>query len=86
MQKVCIDGDRLFVIRNFCSTEECGAFVAQSERIGYGEATIITSIGVFVDKTIRDNARLILDDVALASNLWKRLRPQRRSTGGTLKA
>lgn len=75
MQKVCIDDDRLFVIRNFCSTDECEAFVAQSERTGYGEATINTSIGVFVDKTIRDNARLILDDVALAANLWERLRP-----------
>jgi hypothetical protein len=75
MQKICIDGGRLFVIRNFCSSEECDAFIEQSERTGYGEATINTSIGVFVDKTIRDNARLILDDVALATSLWERLRP-----------
>jgi hypothetical protein len=75
MVKEGIDGDRVFVIRNFCSTEECDAFVAQSERTGYGDATINTAIGVFVDKTIRDNARVLLDDVALAANLWERLRP-----------
>jgi len=69
MDKEQIDGDRIFVIRRFLTPEECGAFVARSEQAGYEEATITTSSGSVMAKEIRDNARLIVDDVALA-NEW----------------
>src|SRR6476619_4616621 len=69
MDKEEIDGDRIFVIRGFLTPEECGAFVARGEQAGYEEATITTSSGSVMAKEIRDNARLIVDDVALA-NEW----------------
>jgi hypothetical protein len=75
MQKTQIDGDRIFVVRQFLSDEECETFVTRSEAAGYGEATINTSLGVVMDKTVRDNARLIVDDPALATSLWQRLEP-----------
>lgn len=69
MDKEPIDGDRIFVIRRFLTPEECGAFVARSEQAGYEEATITTPSGFVMAKEIRDNARLIVDDLALA-NEW----------------
>ena len=35
MQKQCLDGDRIFVIRDFLTPEESAAFVARSEQKGY---------------------------------------------------
>jgi hypothetical protein len=66
MHKESLDGDRIFVIRGFLTAEECGAFVARSEQAGYEDATISTGAGSVVNKGIRDNARLIVDDKALA--------------------
>jgi len=67
-----LDGDYIFVIRNFCTPQECDAFIAQSEQSGYEEATITTAAGFVMRKDVRDNARLILDDTELAAGLWKR--------------
>src|SRR5437867_1254634 len=67
-----LDGDYVFVIRDFCTAQECAAFIAQSEQAGYDEATITTAAGFIMDKDARDNARLILDDSALARDLWQR--------------
>jgi hypothetical protein len=71
MDKEQIDGDRIFVIRRFLTSDECGAFVARSEQAGYEDATIATASGFVMAKEIRDNARLIVDDVALAND-WSR--------------
>lgn len=75
MHKVCIDGDRIFVIRAFCTEQECEAFVAGSESGGYQDATINTVAGVRINREIRNNARMILDDPSLADRLWQRLQP-----------
>jgi hypothetical protein len=75
MYKEPLAGDAVFVIRDFLTTTECAAFIAQSERAGYQEATLTTAAGFVMDKRVRDNARLILDDVALAVNLWRRAEP-----------
>ena len=71
MDKHQIDGDRIFVIRGFLPPEECAAFVARSEQAGYEEATITGSSGFVMNKEIRDNARVIVDDRALADE-WSR--------------
>ena len=75
MTKESLDADSIFVIRDFLSPEECDAFVAQSERAGYEEATISTAAGFVMNKEVRDNARLIRDDANLAARLWERARP-----------
>jgi predicted 2-oxoglutarate/Fe(II)-dependent dioxygenase YbiX len=72
MTKESLDSDYIFVIRNFCTPKECGAFVTQSEQAGYDEATITTAGGFVMNKDVRDNARLILDDPELAARLWPR--------------
>lgn len=75
MHKDCLDGDRIFVIHDFLTPEQCRSFVDRSERAGYEGATITTPAGFVMDKEIRDNARLMVDDAALAGELWQRARP-----------
>lgn len=72
MDKEQIEGDRIFVIRRFLTSEECGAFVARSEQSGYEAATITTGAGFVMDKEVRDNARVIVDDLALAKEWSER--------------
>ncbi len=75
MIKEMLDGDYIFVIRNFLAAEECAAFVTQSEHSGYEEATITTAAGLVMNKDARDKARVILDDTDLAARLWQRAEP-----------
>ena len=75
MEKHALLGSRIFVVRNFLTPAECAAFIARSENSGYEEATITTNAGFVMNKEIRDNARLILDDPLLADTLWHRARP-----------
>jgi predicted 2-oxoglutarate/Fe(II)-dependent dioxygenase YbiX len=72
MIKEPLDADITFVIHQFLTSQECDAFIAQSEQAGYEEATITTAAGFVMNKEVRDNARLILDDVELAARLWQR--------------
>jgi predicted 2-oxoglutarate/Fe(II)-dependent dioxygenase YbiX len=85
MQKELIHHlEELFVIRGFLSSAECEHHIGRSEAEGYGDAPINTSLGPQVDKTMRNNDRVILDNPALAAALWDRLRPfvpAKRGTG-----
>lgn len=74
MRKECLDGERIFVIHDFLSTEECRSFIARSEESGYDVASITTAAGQIIDQAVRDNARLIADDPALADAFWQRAR------------
>jgi hypothetical protein len=74
-KELLTDRDDLFVIHNFLSAEECAHYIALSESIGYGDAPI-TSFGMPVmRKDIRNNDRVMIDDVPLAQQMWERLKP-----------
>jgi prolyl 4-hydroxylase len=75
VHKESLDGDRIFVIHDFLATDECDAFIANSEHAGFDQATITTITGATLDKEVRDNARLIVDDPSLAEKLWRRAQP-----------
>jgi hypothetical protein len=76
MQKQLInDLEDVFVIRGFLSPAECEPHVARSESVGYGDAPINTFAGPRVNKKMRNNERVMLDDPQLAAELWERLRP-----------
>ena len=68
MHRELIDGDRLFVIHDFLSPEECARQVERSEAVGYETFKIDGE----VFHGYRDNARVLLDDPALADTLWDR--------------
>jgi hypothetical protein len=63
MNKTSLDNENIFTITDFLSPDECASFIAQSEQIGYEEATIA---GTEVVKELRNNSRIVLDDPALA--------------------
>ena len=75
MTKESLNGDSIFLIRDFATPLECDAFVADSEKTGYEEATITTAAGFVMNKDVRDNSRLIRDDPELAARLWQRANP-----------
>jgi hypothetical protein len=75
MMKRGLDGDNIFVIPDFLTGAECTSFITASEQAGYEEATISTLEGPSLDKEVRDNARLIRDDPALAAAWWQRAKP-----------
>ena len=75
MLKEQLNGELVFVIRDFLSAEECDVFISQSEAAGYDEATINSVMGAVMNKSYRDNSRLIHDDLELAERLWLRSEP-----------
>ena len=75
MHKEPLAGDDIFVVHDFLTPEECAALVERSEREGYQEATVNTPLGPMALKDLRDNARLVADDPALAAALWQRAQP-----------
>jgi predicted 2-oxoglutarate/Fe(II)-dependent dioxygenase YbiX len=75
MTREPLNGDSIFVIRDFATSSECDSFIAQSESSGYEEATIATATGAIINKDVRNNARLIHDDPDLADRLWQRAKP-----------
>ena len=68
--------DRLFTIDTVFSQDECRALVDRAEAIGFDKATINAWEGPRVDLKTRNNDRVILDDTALAGELWGRVRTQ----------
>ena len=64
--------DQIFTVRNFFSTAECQHFIALAEQEGFGDAPINTAFGAQVRKDVRNNLRVMIDDVSLAEALWSR--------------
>jgi hypothetical protein len=63
------------VIPGFLSPAECGAHIANSEAVGYGEAPVTTASGMIMIKDLRNNDRVMVDDPATAGWLYDRLAP-----------
>src|SRR5688500_890807 len=62
----------IFTIPEFLSPEECAEYIALSEGIGYEAATLATADGAKLQPEIRNNNRVILDDVEFVRKLWAR--------------
>jgi prolyl 4-hydroxylase len=63
----------VFTVADVLSSDECTELVALAERHGFEIATINTRHGAEVDRDVRNNERVILDDQALANRLWVRI-------------
>ena len=75
MRKELLHGDDIFVVHDFLSLDECERFIAASEAVGYGDAPISMPGGPILFKELRNNERVMLDDVATAAELYARARP-----------
>ena len=75
MEKVLLTPrDDIFVVRHFLSADECEALVRRAEEIGFDEATVNAFGGsTVVNKGMRNNERVMIDDFALAAELWSKL-------------
>ena len=67
--------DKLFIVRNLLDNKQCDKYIKMAESIGFEEATITTSWGSVMDKSIRNNDRVILDDEKLAKELLEITKP-----------
>src|SRR5881227_2619354 len=66
--------DDIFTVEGFCSAAECDGYIELSESLGFGDAPINSFGGPVVAKEVRNNARAMRDDPALAQALWQRAR------------
>jgi prolyl 4-hydroxylase len=55
--------------------EECAEMIREFERLGFEEALVTTRAGMVMNKAVRNNDRIILDDPKRAAALWERVRP-----------
>lgn len=67
-----IDDWRIFAIKDFLSADECAAHIARAEQLEFAEAPITTNVGFVLNKHVRDNDRVMLDDHVLAGQWWER--------------
>jgi predicted 2-oxoglutarate/Fe(II)-dependent dioxygenase YbiX len=74
MKKQELDGSNVFTIHQFFSKDEAEHWIAHSEALGYQEAPLSTAQGPVIDKSVRNNSRIMVDDPVLAEQLWDRLR------------
>ena len=77
-----LDGDSLdlsaplvFTVADVLGHEECAHMRARIDELGPEDAPITTARGYVMNKNIRNNRRVIIDDVALARDLFERVRP-----------
>jgi hypothetical protein len=73
--KVTSLGAGVFTIEDYLSPQECERYIALGERMGYDESEITTLRGSEMFKAVRNNYRVIFDDVELASALYERAKP-----------
>lgn len=65
--------NQIFTIENILSPAECAEYIELTENIGYAAAPITTPRGFQMRPDIRNNERVILDDLERAANLWQRV-------------
>jgi hypothetical protein len=71
MTKEVLDPDKVLVIHNFLSGEECAALIRRSEDLVYEPGRVAD----VVIEQVRNNERVLVDDVSLASDLFHRAEP-----------
>jgi prolyl 4-hydroxylase len=63
----------LFTIDEFLSPAECRDLVTHADRIGFTPASVTTSRGFQMMPEVRNNTRVISDDLECATRLWSKL-------------
>jgi prolyl 4-hydroxylase len=71
---VLAEGESIVTVSNFLAPEECEEFIRLTLAAGYEEAPITTFRGFQMRPDIRNNTRVIKDDIALAARLWERMK------------
>ena len=64
-----------FTIQNFLSPSECQLSIQSTEQLGYTDAPVTTHLGPMMLPMVRNNTRVMVDDLPLAQKLWSRFQP-----------
>jgi prolyl 4-hydroxylase len=67
--------DGIYTFDEFLTREQCSEYITWTETLGYQAAPITTGRGFVMRPDIRNNTRVIVDDVARAADLWRQLAP-----------
>jgi predicted 2-oxoglutarate/Fe(II)-dependent dioxygenase YbiX len=65
--------DGIFTIESVFSPLECQALIDWAEAIGFEAATVRSADGPMMMTKIRNNDRVVIDDVTLADQMWQRI-------------
>jgi hypothetical protein len=71
MTKEVLDPDKVLVIHDFLSGEECVALIRRSEDLVYEPGRVAD----VVMELVRNNERVLIDDLSLAADLFHRAEP-----------
>ena len=69
------DDAAIFTLTDLLSPDECAGFIRQTERAGFDSAPVTTSRGFVMMPDLRNNTRVMVDDLEQARWLWARLAP-----------
>jgi hypothetical protein len=75
LRKQFLSGDDVFTVTGLVGRERCRAIIADAEARGFDDAPITTAAGFVMEKSVRNNTRVMYDDPALASELWGLVAP-----------
>jgi predicted 2-oxoglutarate/Fe(II)-dependent dioxygenase YbiX len=65
--------DGIFTIDSVFSPVECRLLIDRAESIGFEAATVRSTDGPVMMTNIRNNDRVVLEDQALANEMWRRI-------------
>jgi predicted 2-oxoglutarate/Fe(II)-dependent dioxygenase YbiX len=71
---VLAEDESIITVSNFLSPDECEAFIRLTLAEGYEDAPITTFRGFAMRPDIRNNTRVMKDDLLLAGRLWERMK------------
>ncbi|KAL0482453.1 prolyl 4-hydroxylase [Acrasis kona] len=66
--------NNIWSVSNLLSAEECQELISQSESFGFVDALLSVGTRQIMRKDVRDNKRVIWDDIAFASQLYERVK------------
>lgn len=65
--------DQIFTVSDFFTPEECDASIELAKSVGFQDAPINTAFGPQLRQDIRNNTRVMVDDLCRAGDLWHRI-------------
>jgi prolyl 4-hydroxylase len=71
MTKEVLDPDKVLLIHDFLSSQECAELIQRSESLRYEPGTVAD----VVIEQVRNNERVLVDDLSLAADLFHRAEP-----------
>lgn len=64
--------DSVFTVKDFFTPAECAEYIRLTEDVGYASAPITTASGPQHKPDVRNNTRVMIDDVTRAGDVWRR--------------